>query len=71
LITAVCGGAGMEHVKISTGGQSFGCAEPIVNREVTVDSKSGIITIEATGGAGTSVFWVLTGTVTVVPLPLP
>jgi hypothetical protein len=72
IITSVCAGSGLEHIKISSGGQTFGCTQPIVNREVTVDSKSGTITIEAVGGTGTNVFWVLTGTVTVIPaLPLP
>jgi uncharacterized protein YraI len=72
LITAVCAGTGMEFVTFSTGGQTFGCAQTIVNRDVTTSNKSGTITIEATGGSATSVFWVLTGTATNIPaLPLP
>jgi hypothetical protein len=72
LITAVCSGIGMEHVSFSTGGQTFGCSQPIISREVSTDNKSGTIIIEATGGVNTNVFWVLTGTVTVIPpLPMP
>jgi len=71
LITAVCAGTGLEYVRFSTGGQTSGCAQPVISREVTFESRSGTITIEAVGGESTNVFWVLTGTATMLQLPLP
>jgi hypothetical protein len=71
LITAVCAGKGMEYVQFKTDGKTFGCAQPIISREVTLATRSGTITIEAVGGDQTNVFWVLTGTATKLALPLP
>jgi len=44
-----------------TGGQTFGCDDTIVTREVVFDSKSGSVLISATGGDRTFVTWTLSG----------
>ena len=65
-ITATCSGVGVEFVSFFAAGQSFGCGativEPIVQRPVTFDSRTGSILITAAGGDGTYVQWTLTGT---------
>lgn len=65
LILAVsCFGTGIENVTFFTGGQTFGCGQTIVDREVTYDSRTGQVTITAVAGDATYVQWVLTGTAT-------
>jgi hypothetical protein len=65
LVLAVsCFGQGIENITFFTGGQTFGCGQTIVDREVTADSRTGQVTITAVGGSGTYVQWVLTGTAT-------
>jgi len=57
-----CFGTGIQNVTFFTGGQTFTCGQTIVDREVTYDSRTGQVTITATGGEATYVQWVLTGT---------
>jgi len=64
VIQATCFGTGTEHVTFFTGGQTYSCGQTLVDREVTYDSRTGQVTITATGGEGTYVQWVLTGTAT-------
>ena len=64
IISASCFGTGTQHIQFSTGGQTFSCGQTVVDREVTADSRTGTITITATGGTATYVQWVLTGTAT-------
>jgi len=60
-ITATCEGEGAEMITFFTGGQTFGCDDTIVTREVVFDSKSGSVLISATGGDRTFVTWTLSG----------
>lgn len=62
IISASCFGTGTQQVQFATGGQTFACGQTLVDREVTADSDTGQVTISATGGQGTYVQWVLTGT---------
>ncbi len=64
VIAASCFGTGTQHITFFTGGQTFTCGQTIVDREVTYDSRTGQVTIEAVGGTGTYVQWVLTGSAT-------
>lgn len=65
LILAVsCFGTGTQNITFFTGGQTYSCGQTIVDREVTYDSRTGQVTIEAVGGTNTYVQWVLTGTAT-------
>jgi uncharacterized protein YraI len=61
-IAASCFGQGIENVQFFTGGQTFGCGQTLVDQEVTYDSRTGQVTITATGGSDVYVQWVLTGT---------
>ncbi|GAB4422478.1 MAG: hypothetical protein Kow00106_19630 [Anaerolineae bacterium] len=63
-IAASCFGTGTQNIQFSVGGQTFGCGQTIVDREVTYDSRTGQVTITAVSGSGTYVQWVLTGTAT-------
>ena len=62
VITATCYGTGTEYIEFFTGGQTYGCGDTVVDREVTYDTRTGMVTITAVGGQGTYVQWVLTGT---------
>ena len=64
IINASCFGTGTANIQFFTGGQTFGCGQTIVDREVTADSNTGTVTITAVGGQNTYVQWVLTGTAT-------
>lgn len=68
IITASCFGTGSGQIEFRTGGQTYACGQILVNREVTADSNTGSIVIEAIdtppAGACTHVQWVLTGTAT-------
>jgi hypothetical protein len=64
IITASCFGTGTATIQFATGGNTFSCGQTVVDREVTYDSRTGQVTITATGGAGTYVQWVLTGSAT-------
>jgi len=64
VISASCFSTGVEHVQFFTGGQTYSCGQTLVDREVTADSDTGTVTINAIGGASTYVQWVLTGTAT-------
>ncbi len=67
-ITATCYGTGTEYMVFSTGGQTFGCGETVVNRNATYDSRTGSVIVSATGGVGTYVQWQLYGQ-SLPPLP--
>jgi uncharacterized protein YraI len=62
-ISASCFGTGTQFITFSTGGQTVGCGQMVVTRLITTDSKTGTITITATGGTNTYVQWVLSGSV--------
>lgn len=64
VITATCFGEGTQYVQFFTGGQTYGCGQTVVDREVTYESRTGTVTITAVGGEGTYVQWVLTATAT-------
>ncbi|MCB9436469.1 MAG: SH3 domain-containing protein [Anaerolineales bacterium] len=64
VITATCFGTGTEYITFFTTGQTYSCGQTIVDREVTYDSRTGLVTIDAIGGSGTYVQWVLTATAT-------
>lgn len=65
LILAVsCFGNGIQDVTFFTGGQTYSCGQTIFDNEITFDSRTGMVTIEAIGGESTYVQWVLTGTAT-------
>lgn len=64
VIAVSCFGQGTQYITFFTGGQTYTCGQTIVDREVTYDTRTGLITITATGGQGTYVQWVLTGTAT-------
>lgn len=65
LILAVsCFGTGTANVTFFTNGQTFTCGQTVVDREVTFDSNTGSILIQAVAGENTYVQWVLTGTAT-------
>ena len=64
VISVSCFGTGTGQLEITTGGQTFACGQTVVDREVTADSDTGTINIEAVGGECTYVQWVLTGTAT-------
>lgn len=59
-----CFGQGIENITFFTGGQTFSCGQTIVDQEITYNSRTGTVTIEAIGGDSTYVQWVLTGTAT-------
>jgi hypothetical protein len=63
-ISASCFGENIDEITFTTGGQTYMCGEEIVDKEITFGSKTGSVVIEATGGDGTYVQWVLTGTAT-------
>lgn len=63
-IAVSCFGDNTDQIQFFTNGQTFGCGQTIVDRDVTFDSKTGQVTITAVGGEGTYVQWVLTGTAT-------
>jgi len=63
-ITSNCFGSILDTVEFSVGNQTFTCGETIVDREVTFDSKTGEVTIRATGGDNIYVQWVLQATAT-------
>lgn len=63
-IAVSCFGTGTQNISIFTGGQTYSCGQTIVDREVTYESRTGQVTITATGGDETYVQWVLTGTAT-------
>jgi hypothetical protein len=60
-ISASCFGTGTQFITFTTGGQTFNCGQTVVSRVVTADSRTGTITINATGGTNTYVQWVLSG----------
>lgn len=60
VITATCSGSGTEYITFFTGGRNYTCGQTIVDREVTYDSRTGLVTITATGGTSTYVQWTLT-----------
>jgi uncharacterized protein YraI len=62
-ISASCFGTGTQFITFTTGGQTVGCGQTVVTRLITTDSKTGTITITATGGTNTYVQWVLSGSV--------
>lgn len=64
IITASCFGTGTQNIQFFTGGQTFSCGQTLVDREVTSDSRTGQVTITATGGNNTYAQWVLTGSAT-------
>ena len=64
VINSSCFGEGTENVQFFTGGQTYACGQTLVDTEVTYDSRTGQVTITATGGTETYVQWVLTGTAT-------
>lgn len=64
IIAVSCFGTGTQNITFFTGGQTFSCGQTIVDREVTYDSRTGQVTIEAVSGTNTYVQWVLTGTAT-------
>lgn len=64
VITASCFGTGTQNIQFFTGGQTYSCGQTLIDREVTYDSRTGQVTITATGGTGTYVQWVLTGSAT-------
>ena len=64
IIAASCFGQNTDQVQFFTSGQTYGCGQTLVDREVTADTDTGTITINAVGGTGTYVQWVLTGTAT-------
>jgi len=64
VIAASCFGQGTGNITFFTNGQTFSCGQTLVDREVTYNSRTGTITIEAIGGTSTYVQWVLTGTAT-------
>lgn len=64
VIAASCFGDGTQHITFFVGGNTYQCGQTIVDREVTYDSRTGSVIITATGGTGTYVQWVLTGTAT-------
>ncbi len=65
LVLAVrCFGQGIGDIVFRTGRGSFVCGQTLVDKEVTADSDTGSIEIEATGGDCTYVQWVITGTAT-------
>ena len=64
LIQATCTGTGTDQVQFYVAGITYGCGQPIVDQEITWDSRAGLIVITAVGGEGTYVQWTLTGTAT-------
>lgn len=59
-ISASCFGIGTEYITFTADGQTFACGQTVVTREVTFDSRTGGVRVNATGGQGTFVQWVLT-----------
>lgn len=64
VIAVSCFGENRSSIRFFTGGRNFTCGQTLVDREVTYDSRTGSVVITATGGEGTYVQWVLTGTAT-------
>ena len=64
VLSVTCFGVGNQNIEVFTGGQTFGCGQVIVDKEVTADSDTGTVTITAVGGGNTYVQWVVTGTAT-------
>lgn len=64
MIAVSCFGTNTAEIAFFTGGQTFDCVQTIVDREVTYDSRTGLVVITAVGGQGIYVQWVLTGTAT-------
>ena len=64
VISASCFGENTDQIQFFTGGNTYGCGDTLVDREVTADSDTGSVVITAVGGEGTYVQWVLTGTAT-------
>ena len=55
-----CFGTGTQFITFIVDGQSRSCGQSY-NRTVNADSRTGAVRIQATGGAGTYVQWVVTG----------
>lgn len=64
VITATCFGDDTSSVEFTVSGQIYSCGDTLVDEEVTIDSKTGSISITAFSGEDTYVQWVLTGTAT-------
>lgn len=64
VISATCFGEGTENIEFEVGNQVFGCGDTLVDQDVTLDSRTGLITITAVAGADTYVQWVLRGSAT-------
>lgn len=64
VVIATCTGTGTEFVTFFAEGQTRACGQTIIDREVTFDSRTGLITITATGGNNAYVEWELTATAT-------
>lgn len=64
VLSTSCFGTGTQNIQFSTGGQTFGCGQTIVDRTVTFDTRTGSVTITAVGGVNTFVQWVITGIAT-------
>jgi hypothetical protein len=64
VLSVSCFGTGTQNITFFSGGQTFSCGQTVVDREVTFDSNTGSVLIEAVGGDATFVQWVLTGTAT-------
>ncbi|HML23140.1 MAG TPA: SH3 domain-containing protein, partial [Aggregatilinea sp.] len=64
VIAASCFGNGLEYVQFFTAGNTFGCGQTILDTEITYEQRTGLVTINAVGGEGTYVQWVVTISVT-------
>jgi hypothetical protein len=64
VIQATCSGTGTDQIRFYVGGLLYGCGQPIVDQEVTYETRYGLVVITAVGGEGTYVQWTLTGTAT-------
>ena len=64
VITATCSGEGTQYIQFFTGGQTYGCGQTVVDREVTYETRTGTVTITAVGGNGTYVQWALSASAT-------
>jgi len=63
-INATCFGNATDTIQFTVGTSTFECGDTIVDREVTFDTKTGSVTIEALSGENIYVQWVLQASAT-------
>lgn len=64
VITATCFGEDINSVEFTIDDQIYSCGDTIVDEDITLDTKTGTVTITAFSGDDAYTQWVLTGTAT-------